>query len=88
MTKSEKESRMYKKGFEIQAPVLGFDGSDYAAVKANNKLMAKPKKDTPMTIKHQKQFLKDQGMVKNAEQRWFDKLERELERMEMDEQLH
>jgi hypothetical protein len=31
--------------------------------------------------------LRDQGKSKKAEQAWFDKLEEELERMEMDELL-
>ena len=40
-----------------------------------------------MDVKRQEEFLKDQGKVKKAEQIWFDKLEEELDRIEMDEAL-
>ena len=46
-----------------------------------------PKKSTPLQILTSKKFLEDQGKVKKAEQRWFDMLEEELERMEMDEAI-
>ena len=91
--KEPKEERMEKKqkkkgGFEIEVPGFGYNGTEIQKVKDYEKLMAKPKKDTPMTILIQEQFLKDQSKIKNAESKWFDKLEAELERMEMDEQLH
>lgn len=35
----------------------------------------------------QREFLKDQSKTKKAEMAWFDKLEDELDRMEMDEKL-
>ena len=40
-----------------------------------------------MQLKIQQEFLKDQRKVKDAEQDWFDKLEIELERMEMDDHI-
>ena len=40
-----------------------------------------------MQILIQQQFLRDQGKTKRAEMIWFDKLEAELENIEMDEAL-
>lgn len=40
-----------------------------------------------MDLLIQQQFLRDQGKTKKAEQIWFDKLEDELDRIEMDEAL-
>jgi len=40
-----------------------------------------------MQILIQQQFLRDQSKAKKAEQRWFDRLEDELDRIEMDETL-
>lgn len=40
-----------------------------------------------MDIKIQQEFLRDQGKTKKAEQAWFNRLEEELERIEMDEAL-
>ena len=64
-----------------------WDGCDYNKVLLEEKKRMKPKKSTPMQILIQQQFLVDQGKTKKAEQAWFDKLEDELERMEMDELL-
>ena len=44
-------------------------------------------KKTPMQILIQQQFLRDQGKTKKAEAAWFEKLEDELDRIEMDEAL-
>ena len=55
-------------------------------VEEQQRQQAKPK-NTPMDVKRQEEFLKDQGKVKKAEQIWFDKLEEELDKIEMDEQL-
>lgn len=41
-----------------------------------------------MQILIQQQFLRDQRKQKQAEQMWFDKLEDELDKIEMDEALH
>lgn len=89
--KAKEENKMENKGFQIEAPMMGFNGTEYGRIKQEEKELSKPKANTPMTILHErqlKQFLHDQRKVKNAEQRWFDKLEVELERMEMDEQIH
>lgn len=51
------------------------------------KVKTKPKKSTPMEIKIQQEFLRDQGKTKKAEQAWFNRLEEELDRIEMDEAL-
>lgn len=64
-----------------------WNGCDYNKVLQLEKIKTKPKKSTPMQILIQQQFLRDQGKTKKAEQAWFDKLEDELERMEMDELL-
>ena len=71
----------------IMLPGQFWDGCDYNKVLLEEKKRMKPKKSTPMQILIQQQFLVDQGKTKKAEQAWFDKLEDELERMEMDELL-
>jgi hypothetical protein len=45
------------------------------------------KADVELKISMQREFLKDQSKTKKAEMSWFDKLEDELDRMEMDEKL-
>lgn len=72
---------------DIEAPGLGWNGCSYYKILQEEKQKLKPKQDTPMQILIQQQFLKDQGKFKKAEQKWFDKLESELERMEMDEAI-
>ena len=68
-------------------PGLGFLGSQFSDLEKTLALAKKPKKSTPMQLKIQQEFLKDQRKVKDAEQDWFDKLEIELERMEMDDHI-
>ena len=56
-------------------------------VKKEETQLAAPKKDTPLQILTATKFVEDQGKVKKAEQKWFDILEDELDRIEMDEAL-
>lgn len=64
-----------------------YDSCTYNKLIEDEKQKSKPKKSTPMQLIIQQQFLKDQGKTKRAEQIWFDKLEDELDRIEMDEAL-
>jgi len=54
--KEPKEERMIKKqnkkkgGFDIEVPGLGWNGTEIHKVEEHERLMAKPKKNTPMTI--------------------------------------
>jgi hypothetical protein len=77
-----KEEKTY-----ITLPGLFWDRCDFNKVLEEEKVKTKPKKSTPMEILIQEQFLRDQGKSKKVEEAWFDKLEDELERMEMDELL-
>jgi hypothetical protein len=83
-----------KKAQEEKKPIVlpgqFWDGCEYNKVIKEEYEKLKPKKHDPiqkMQAEIQRQFLRDQGKTKRAEQAWFDKLEAELERFEMDELL-
>lgn len=56
-------------------------------MKQEEEMKALPKETTPIDLMISRQFLIDQGKTKKAEAAWFDRLEDELDRIEIDERM-
>ena len=66
---------------------FGYDRCDFKRLKDEEKEKEKKETDKSTEQRNNEAFLKDQRKAKVAEQRYFDRLEKELERFETDEIL-
>lgn len=78
---------LQKKQLEVMIPSYGYDRCDFKRLEDEEKEKGKKEEEKSTEQRNNEAFLKDQRKAKVAEQRYFDRLERELERFETDEIL-
>lgn len=66
---------------------MGYTGSKYYKIKQEEEEEKAILQELPLDIKIQQKFLKDLNTNKRQEKLWFDKLEEELEKLEVEDTL-